>query len=245
MAKGPTVAPPAEEPVVKAYATMFQIVIGLSDNRQISFNSGFESDEDDAAVNARMDRIMRIADRQRAKYEIPELLKDIAKRQEVIDNLTEDRKRVDEQYEKDMASMGASMAELERRCTADVEASNAEANARILEVRGRAEKIRDEAQDDWQKRGNLGAYKPQGTAKAALLNHEEAEKEIGRMRDEEAKRIEKDIDAAIVQLASDISKAHETRKQWVDNNDYTFKRHQEGLAAVEEALADARMTAGG
>ena len=55
------------------YAAVFSLVVGLSDNMQITFQSGYEADETDEQVNARIDRMVALATRQRGIAEAPAL----------------------------------------------------------------------------------------------------------------------------------------------------------------------------
>ena len=49
----------------------FSITVDVSSGRQMVLQGFFPDDEPDAAVNARLDRALRFADRQRSRYEIP------------------------------------------------------------------------------------------------------------------------------------------------------------------------------
>ena len=93
-----------EEPVEKVIAAGVNIVVTLPEGRQISFSTGFEGDESDQVVNARFDRIFRLADRQRARYEIDELEAEIAEHDASVAALEKNRAEIDKRHEINQAS---------------------------------------------------------------------------------------------------------------------------------------------
>ena len=85
--------------------------IGLADDRQVTFQTGFAEDEDDVTVNARFDRIMRLADRQKAKYELVKLREELETHQKALARLTEDLARVDVDFERTQAQIDVEIGE--------------------------------------------------------------------------------------------------------------------------------------
>lgn len=214
---------PLREPVVeKVIATALSITVGLTDDRQITFQSGYEGDETDEAVNARLDRTMRFADRLKARYGIPKLEEELHTRERALANMEEDSPRVAERHERDQA---------ERRVQMDAAAQ--ECNERILSAQQRKKDLFDKGQDDWQKRGKMGGYKPQGAAAADIDRQDHAIKEFAAIRDKEVARIE-----------ADIVRAEADRGQWLAGHSDALERHRAGVEAARADLAKLRELAG-
>ena len=72
----------------------------MADDRQITFQSGYEGDESDEIVFARLQRNLRFADRLKAIYEIPKLEDEIAEHNKNYERLQEDWAAADERYER-------------------------------------------------------------------------------------------------------------------------------------------------
>lgn len=128
-----------EAPVEKVIATGVSIVVGLSNDRQMTFQSGFEGDETDAAVNARMDRFMRIADRLKARYELVTLEEELEMHLKTLAKFVEDFEAVEKRFEITQAS-------------------------RQVEIETR----RRDAEARWTKDGKRGSYRPEGATKRDL-----------------------------------------------------------------------------
>jgi hypothetical protein len=91
--------------------------IGLANDRQVTFQTGFAEDEDDATVNARFDRIMRLADRQKAKYELVELRAELETHEKALARLDEDIARVDNDFDRSQAQLDVEIGEYQRLLT--------------------------------------------------------------------------------------------------------------------------------
>ena len=137
---------------IKVPAIGFSTTINVDGNRQIVFQGYFEQDESDPTVNARIDRIMLLADRQRAKYSLPDLQ---AARDKIARELA--------QYEEDIAT-----AEVEYKKT------QAAIDVQILEYGKQREKVHNEGAAAHNARGGAGVYKPKGATAAGLANIEKA-----------------------------------------------------------------------
>jgi septum formation inhibitor MinC len=131
---------------IQVPAIGFSTTINVDGNRQIVFQGYFEQDESDDTVNARLDRIMRLADRQRGIYEIP-LLKE--ERQKLRDDVA--------QAEQDIAEADANFQK-----------QQAQLDVQILEMHGQREEALKEGYAAHAKRGGQGPYKPQGKTEANL-----------------------------------------------------------------------------
>ena len=91
------------EPTEKVVATAVSLVVGVADDRQITFQSGYEGDEPDEVVFERIQRNLRFADRLKAIYETPKLEDDIAEHDKNYAQLLEDWADADERFARDQA----------------------------------------------------------------------------------------------------------------------------------------------
>lgn len=114
------------EIVEKVVATGVSIGVGLADDRQITFQTGYEGDETDAAVNGRLDRTMRFANRLKAIYSLPALEEDLLKEEMALERFLQDRADIIERYENTQAQRTAELSALRR----DAEARHASSDRR-------------------------------------------------------------------------------------------------------------------
>lgn len=121
------------EVVEKVVATAVSIVVGLADDRQITFQTGYEGDETDDAVNGRLDRTMRFANRLKAIYSLPNLEDELERHEKTIERFQADR----DEIEKNLAVKQA---------------------MRSVELGER----RNKAVKAWQAGGRQGEFRPQG-----------------------------------------------------------------------------------
>lgn len=128
-----------EEPEEKNVAAGVSLVVTLPGGRQISFQTGYEGDESDAVINARLDRTMRFADRLRAINEIPELEDELEQHETTMARFLEDQAAIVERYE---------VAQAQRQVE-------------------RQTRERD-AQSRWETSGKRGGFKAEGATKRDL-----------------------------------------------------------------------------
>jgi predicted nucleic acid-binding Zn-ribbon protein len=139
--------PPMVREVV---GTAVGFTIGLADDRQVTFQTGFAEDEPDHLINARFDRIMALADRQKAKYELVKLREELETHDKALARLVEDIARVDVDFEKSQAQLDVQIVEYQRR-KGELEQSIYQNNVST---------------------GRSGNRKPQGHASVSLKNIE-------------------------------------------------------------------------
>jgi hypothetical protein len=118
----------------------FSMTVDISQGRQMVLQGFFPHDESDEAVNARLDRALSFADRQRSKYEIPVLSEERAKLRDELAQYEEDVALAEENFKKSQA-------------TFDVQ---------ILEAQGEIRRIEEEGAAKAMRSGKVGGYKPQG-----------------------------------------------------------------------------------
>ncbi len=130
-----------DTPVEKVVATAFSVVIGLTNDRQITFQSGYEGDEADAVVFARLQRTMGFADKLKAVYEIPGLEEDLDRHDKAIARFQQDRDAIEDRHRNEQAF---------RQVQIDTKTTD--------------------AQDNWTKSGRRGSFSLQGATAAAVAN---------------------------------------------------------------------------
>lgn len=141
---------------IKAPAIGFSTTVNVDGDRQLVFQGYFEQDEDDKVVNARIDRIMLLADRQRSKYKLPTLREELAK---LTDELAQYKQDVDE-------------AEL------NFQKAQAALDVQLLELRTHGEKIHNDGAAGHARLGKGGAYVPKGHVATSLDNIDKQLQEI-------------------------------------------------------------------
>jgi seryl-tRNA synthetase len=128
-----------EEPI-KVPAIGLSITANIDGNRQVVFQGFFDENEEDKAVNRRVDRIMRLVDRQRSIYEIPGLREELQKLTDELDQYNEDVGKAEAEFNKAQALLDVQIIEVQKTRAKDYEA-------------GREEHARA---------GKMGSYKPAG-----------------------------------------------------------------------------------
>lgn len=105
--------------VKEVVGTSIALVVGLSDRSQITFQSGFAEDESDEVVNARLDRLNKIAKRQQAIAEIPHVKAEIRKKEGDARQFGLDRADLVALHDKAMEGAAASLLELREKREAE------------------------------------------------------------------------------------------------------------------------------
>lgn len=82
-----------------APALGFSIVANLGDNRQITCQCFVGVDEEPKDINARIDKVQNVIDRQRARYEVVDLRADRAKQATTLQRAEDDLARIEAEYQ--------------------------------------------------------------------------------------------------------------------------------------------------
>lgn len=122
------------------------VTANVDGNRQIVFQHFYAADMPDAEINAGIDRLMRFTDRQRFRYELPDLREEQRKYQ-----------AEEAQYEQDLAT--AETEHARAQAGLDVQIETLQGDTKELFEAGYAEHIAG---------GRTGSYQPKGTNKANL-----------------------------------------------------------------------------
>lgn len=139
-----------------AAALGYSIVSNLDGNRQITVQCFVAEDESDEVVNAKLDRVFRVIDRQKARYDIVSEDEEMAKEKATLHQLQEDLARVD----------------------ADFEATQSGLNEEIIKIDAQGQEAFLKGYNDHAASGRRGEYNPSGASKAQLTNIGMAKKNI-------------------------------------------------------------------
>lgn len=129
-----------DQPVIQVPAIGASIAINIGGDRQLTLQGFFDRDGDEAEANRLLDKMRRLAQRQKAFSDIDVLKEEIAEHKRQIGN-----------YERDIG-----------RCNEAHDAKQTGRGAEIELLRGKAEEIFREGYAEHAKSGRTGEYKPRG-----------------------------------------------------------------------------------
>lgn len=168
---------------VQAPAIGYSIIANLGGDRQITVQHFVAAEDDDAKVNAAIDRIMRVINRQQAIGQLPELR---AARDKYASELA--------QYEEDVGVAEAS----HQRALAELDVKRASLEAAAKEVF-------DTAYKDFMASGKQGDFKPGGSAKSAIDASKRAVAEV----DNDRKKLEAEKAQFVTNIEVSIKRRQE------------------------------------
>lgn len=150
----------------------YSITANLAGEKQIVFQCYVGQDEDDAAVNAKLDRVIAFVDRLKARAELPDLRDELSKHEKTVAQFDEDRAKLDNQFRS-----AAAIAEL-----------------KIKTLVADKEKMFAAAEAQFRKDGRVGDFNPTGHTRTNLDRQDAGikaiEDEIEAMRNQRAIEIE-------------------------------------------------------
>jgi hypothetical protein len=233
------------DPVEREVATAFSLVVGLADNMQITLQSGFTEDEPESAVNARLDRLVALAKRQRAIAEIPAIEDEIIKQKDTLAQFQEDLARVNADHDRLQAQRRVELSERILQQEPERRKREAEINGDILKIQEHRQVVFNAGLAEHQKSGRMGAYEPRGTVKTNLANIDAGIKEAGAKRAEHLAEWDEVYQSNIETAQVEIDRADAEAVQARKGLDISIQRYVDAIAASEEKLAKARAAAGG
>lgn len=133
------------------------VVMNFPGDRQATLQTFFPQEASDDEANALLDRLFALSDRQRAKYDIEDLLKERSQTETGLLQFKEDQARVGERFEKEQA---------ERQVQMDTMLTEAKS-------------VHDRAYEDHGKTGRTGEFEMRGATKA---NHERLRQGAARVK---------------------------------------------------------------
>lgn len=132
--------------VKEVVGTSYALIVGLADGQQITFQSGFADDETDTAINARMDRLVRLAFRQRAIAELPKLREDLVRLERQRSQTAADKDKLDAEFESGLDDRAI----------------------RIRDMAAELEEVKSDAYAEFTTSGRRGEFKPVGKTKSKI-----------------------------------------------------------------------------
>lgn len=233
------------DPAERDVATAVSLVVGLTDNMQITFQTGFGTDETDAAVNARLDRLVAVADRQRAIAQVPVIEAQLVKEQADLSQFQEDLGRIEIDHVARKASL---QRQLDDKLAGRDKARKkhaAEIDVMILEMQDVRQATWNNGAEQARAHGRLGAYEPRGVDKSNL---EKIDKQIALAKEGREKELDlwdARFDSEVESLRADIERADAERDQHIGQINVSIRRYTDAVVATTERLDKARAAAGG
>ena len=234
----PVLLRPDEEPVSKVIATGVNLVVGLTNDRQISFQSGYEGDEDDSSIRERFARMMKLADYLKAVAEIPAHRQELVKLRKTLADFQEDFARLESEHPHQLAIRQVEIDEMKRLRGGERDKFVADMNADILHLQNMRQKSYELGVENFRKAGRQGSYVPRGADEANLKRIDAAIEQAGKARDLEIERWDEAYDGKIAAAEAELHRQEEERKQASANKQITIARYGEEIAAREQQLAD-------
>jgi len=105
------------EPVQNVPAIGVSFVANLNERQQLTFQTYFGRDEDDATANEILDRFVRLASRQAAAAEIEGIEAEIRRHEQALQQYQEDFERLEREFAVKDAKANVEMEELNRQAT--------------------------------------------------------------------------------------------------------------------------------
>lgn len=229
-----------ETPVVKVVATGFSVVFGVADDCQITFQSGFEGDEDDSVVNARIDRLMRFGERQQALRRIPKLEKDLADQKGKLAQFQADRAEIELQADTKIAQLEIELRQREEQREPEKKAFEADINGKILAMQERKAEAFNAGHAEHVKAGRTGDYTPRGDRKVQIDRIDRAIKEATDLRGKAIADFEITYQSGIDTAKLEIEKARNEKEQALRASQISIDRFTEAVANTEALLHQAR-----
>ena len=112
-----------------APALGYSVVVNLDGNRQLTMQCFVAEDEPAEVVNAKLDRVFAVIDRQKARYDIVGEREELEKESAALAQFEEDLARVDADFEKAQAGLREQVVEMTTQKTQALEGGYNQHNA--------------------------------------------------------------------------------------------------------------------
>lgn len=237
--------PPTDEtPVQKVIATGLSLVVGLSDNQQLTFQSGYEGDEDDSSIHARLDRMLSFAERLRAKAQIPDIGRAIAKHRKDMATFQELIDRAEQEQPHQIAARQVEIDEMKRLRPEEKAKFVSDMDADILKLDELRKDAFNQGLEEYRRSGRQGSYTPKGAQEAKLKNIDSAIGKAREARDLEIERWDQRYDEGIAKAEAELHRANEDRLQTIAGHRITIGRHEEAISELNDQLAECQKLLG-
>lgn len=229
-----------EEPVSKVIATGLTLVVGISNDRQIQFQSGYEGDEDDSSIKARLARMNGFADYLKATARIPDIgkeLRDLRKKRATYQELYD---RLEKEHPHQIAAREVEIEEMERLRPEERAKKLASMDVEVLKLQDLKAERTNAAIEAHRRSGRQGSWVARGADKAGLDVVEKAIERLQEARDADMVKWDAEYDSLIAKARADLHAKDEERKQAMEGHRITLGRHDEEIAALEAELEECR-----
>jgi hypothetical protein len=222
----------------------FSVTTNLDGNRQIVLQGFFAAETAAAEANALLDKTLALADRQRARYELPEVEEELRQHRDTLAQYEEDRSRVDFDHETAQARRQVEISAMEKAREPERAKQLARLNAEILEV----QEVRKETLTGYvqahQRSGRQGSYTARGQEKANLDRIDNGLERLKEARDKTMAEWDAQYDAVLAAAREEMGKAEAERGQALQNLAISITRFEKAIAIREEKIASLKARIG-
>lgn len=231
------------EPIAVGVAT--SLTVGLTNNRQITFQTGHEGNESPDVVFNRYMGVMKIADRIQAIYEIPEIEDELFKHRETLANFVEDKDRIEANHVKAQAERQVQVEEVGRLKVEALAKAEVEIDGTILKIQETRKAEFDAGMDEHNRSGKMGSYVPRGSRARNLALADESLEKAKKHRAAALEEVSGEHDRMVARLETEIVRADAEKDQALANIGISIKRFEEAIVERQERLAKKKAVAEG
>lgn len=228
------------EEVLKVIATGVTFTVGLSDDRQMTFQSGFEGDESDIAVNARFDRLMAFADRQQARYQIKGAERKLAQHRATVAQSEIDQVDLEQRHARQQAQRQVELDERIKGRDSERKQFQADIDGAILDMQARRKQVWDAGEEQHRADGRLSGYTPKGHVQDALKKIDQAIKTSAESREKALDGFDLDYTEKIATAQAEIAKSDATFADILKSREITRSKWDAIAAELEADIARCR-----
>lgn len=229
-----------QAPADRDVATAFSIVVGLSDNMQITFQSGFGTDESDAAINERIDRLVRVAERQRSIAQIDKLEKDLVQQSEMLAQFREDYERIDLSTQQAIAQREIELQTRRDQEEAERKAFTDEIDGKIAQMQASRDQTYQNGLDEFSRSGRGGTYHPRGATKDVIDKTDRAIAEALAHRNGALADFDAEYQSRLHTAELELDKARSEREEALRSSRISIDRYEAAVANTTTLLEKAR-----
>jgi hypothetical protein len=229
----------------QAPAIGFSVTTNLDGNRQIVLQGFFAADTATPEANATLDKVLVLADRQKARYELPEVEEELFKHRETLSQYEEDKASLDVRHQHEQARREVEIAEMERVRPEERAKKEALINADILAMQQHRVQVVEQGAESHRRSGRQGSYVPVGSTKANIERIDSQIRAVTESRDRQLAEWDAQYDAVLSAASAEHAKAEAERDFALKNLEVSIKRFQDAIANREAKIERLRATIAG
>lgn len=197
-----------QDQTTKLPAIGMSIVANIGGDRQITLQTYYERDEPIEAVNALVDRMQAVTDRQEAKYKLVGVLENLKIHLKTLERLEEDLAAVDANHDKKQAERQLQLDEMLSMAHEQIATAEKQMNAEAANGLRARDSRWAEAEGKFRETGRKGVFKPDGHVRQNL---DVLDAEIKRVNETNANRLQ--------QLKDDLARLISDKEFEISNGD--------------------------